>query len=129
MSKSIGIDGLADTIAKELAAYSQDVTDGVKRNVKAVAKECRDEIRSTASSLFGGTGEYAAGWSTKVNFESRNDIRVTVHNQKYYQLTHLLENGHAKVNGGRVEGRPHIEPAEKNAAEKLEEKAKVTVKK
>lgn len=129
MSRKIRADGLAAAVAEELKKYSQKIADGVKDDVKTVAKECRDEIKTNSAEQFGGTGEYAKGWSNKVEFESRSDIRIAVHNKKNYQLTHLLEKGHAKVNGGRVEGRPHIAPAEERAAEKLEKRVKVTVKK
>lgn len=121
----VQIDDLADAIISELAAYDQEVTDGMKKEVKRAAKECRDEIRSGSPKRTGG---YAAGWSDKVVYEDRGDIRIEVYNKTDYQRAHLLENGHAKVSGGRVEGTPHIAPAAEHAAEKLEENVKVLVK-
>ena len=38
------------------------------------------------------------------------------------EVTDLLENGHAKQNGGRVEGQKHIEIVEKSAVKSLEDK-------
>lgn len=120
------INGLADAIAKELSEYSQDVTDGLKKSVKQVANECKDEIVQNSPVL---TGSYKKGWGTKISYEASDDIRITVRNKTDYQLTHLLEYGHAMPTGGRVEGKPHIRPAEENAAEKLMQKVKVVVKK
>lgn len=122
----VTIDGLADAVAKELADYNQDVTDGVKKEVKQVAKEVVQELKQTSPRH---TGKYAKGWGEKTEYESAEDIRVTVHNEKHYQLTHLLEYGHAKQNGGRVNGTPHIRPAEQEAEKKLIKKVKVVVRK
>ncbi len=125
MSESkVDIDDLASVVAEELAKYSQEVTDGMKKEIKKVSRECKQEIQQNSPVL---TGSYKDGWRTKVDFESREDIRVVVHNKTDYQLTHLLENGHAKATGGRVEGIPHIGPAEQNAEKKLLEKVKVVV--
>ena len=118
---AVKIDGLADAIVKELEEYRQDITDELKREIKTVAKECKQDIQRNSPVL---TGSYRKGWQDKGAYEGDDDIRVIVRNRTDYQLTHLLEYGHAKVNGGRVQGHPHIGPAEQRAEEKLMKKVK-----
>lgn len=115
------VDQMANAIMKELNSWSQDVADATKDECEKVAKETADTLKVTSPKR---TGRYARGWRSKTSFEDRSNIRVTVYNVRY-QLTHLLENGHAKVNGGRVNGIPHIAPAEEQAKKSLEEKVKV----
>lgn len=127
MSKTIKPEGLGAEIAKTVAEYTSEVTAGVKKDVRDVAKECRDEIKENSPVRPGG-GSYKKGWSQTTSYETTNDLRITVYNRTDYQLAHLLENGHAKVNGGRVPGKPHIRPAEEHAEVELERRVKVTVK-
>jgi len=115
------IDNLADAVVKELAEYSQEVVDATKEECVAVAKDTVQQLKTTSPKR---SGKYARGWRQKTTFEDKGNIRVTVYNTRY-MLTHLLENGHAKVNGGRVNGIPHIAPAEQKAGQLLEEKVKV----
>lgn len=124
MGKSVDVSGLYVAIETELAKYSQEVADQIKKDVQEVAKECLEEIKQKSPKR---TGKYRRGWRAEVVYESNEDIRIVVHNKTSGQLTHLLELGHAKVNGGRVEGRPHIGPAEQRAKKSLLEKAKVAV--
>lgn len=121
---AILVDDLTDVIMTELNAYSEEVTEELKAEVKQVAKECMQDIKNNAPRL---SGDYKKSWKNKTVFESDNDIRVVVHSPKEYRLTHLLEHGHAKRGGGRVEGKPHIAPAEKRAEQKLMKKVKVTI--
>lgn len=115
---------LSGIIFEELSTYRQTVTDGLKQDVKQTAKECVKTLRKKAPAR---TGRYAKGWRVKTAFESAEDIRLQVYNKTDYQLTHLLEHGHAKAGGGRVEGKPHIGPAEAEAARKLGKRVKVRV--
>ena len=121
---NIKIGDLANAVVKELSNYQQEVTDDLKKDIRSVSKECLPEIKRESPR---DTGEYRKGWRQKVMYESRDDIRITVYNATDYQLTHLLEYGHAKVSGGRVDGKPHIRPAEENAEKKLLKKVKVVV--
>lgn len=124
MGKNVDVSGLYDAIETELAKYSQEVADQIKKDVQEVAKECLEEIKQKSPKR---TGKYRRGWRTEVVFESNEDLRIVIYNKTSWKLTHLLELGHAKVNGGRVEGRPHIGPAEQRAKKSLLEKAKVAV--
>lgn len=124
MARKIPLQELEIAIDRELSAYSQEVTESIKKEIKEVAKETVETLKSTSPR---DTGEYARGWGYKVEFESEEDIRVRIKNNKKPQLTHLLEYGHAKTNGGRVEGKPHIRPAEQQAEKKLENAVKVVV--
>lgn len=117
---------LASTVSDFLETYTEDVTIGMKEDVRKTADECRDEIKARSPVK---TGQYKKGWSKKIAFENHSDLRIIVHNKKRYQLTHLLENGHAKVGGGRVNGKPHIRPAEEHALQKLQQRIIVRVKK
>ena len=121
----IPIEELTAAVTEALESYRQDVTDGLKREIKTVAKECKRDIQENSPEQ---TGSYRQGWQDKVAYESDEDIRIIVRNRTDYQLTHLLEHGHTKVNGGRVEGKPHIGPAEQRAEKKLLKRVKVVVK-
>ena len=65
------------------------------------------------------TGKYTKDWDVAQRDSRAGRITGTesysVHNKKHYQLTHLLQNGHASRNGGRVKAYPHIDSAEEKA--------------
>ena len=120
----VKVDDLAAAVVQELQAYSSEVAEEVKASVKETAKVCVKTLKQTSPK---DTGAYAKDWKARKAYESANDIRMQVHNAKHYQLTHLLEDGHAKVSGGRVEGKPHIQPAADAASELLEKDVKIRV--
>ena len=111
-------------IEKALKNYSADVAEKVKKEVKDAAKNGVKKLKQTSPKK---TGEYAKGWKYKVAYENSENIRVIIYNKNKPQLTHLLENGHAKAKGGRVEGIPHIRPVEKEIEKEIGEKVKVVV--
>lgn len=123
MSK-IKVDDLFAAISQELEDYASSITDGVKKDVDEVGKECLKQVKAASPVLY---GDYKKGWRKKKTFETDRMLGITIYNQTNYQLTHLLENGHALRNGGRFEGKPHIRPAEEAAAESLGRKIEITV--
>ncbi|MCR4640382.1 HK97 gp10 family phage protein [Ruminococcus sp.] len=103
------IDDMADVIMKGLAEYAELADTEMKKAVKKTAANVKKEISSSAPKL---SGKYRKSWTIKKTKENSHTLEMTVHSKDRYQLAHLLEKGHAKRNGRRVSGKPHIAPAE-----------------
>lgn len=112
------ISQLSQAIEAELNSYMKDTTDTMRDVVDEVTYEAVEQLKVTSPHQSGG---YAKGWKSKATTDTNTALTKTIHNSKP-GLTHLLENGHAKQNGGRVEGIKHIVPVEKAAITSLEEK-------
>lgn len=127
--KKVSVDGMADAIIQELREYGQEVTENMKKEVQDAGTLCRKELRVSSPKL---TGSYAKGWRKKTAYEDSKEIRVQVYNATDYQLTHLLEHGHALVSYGKVRGtvgaKPHIGPAEEKIEKQLLKRTKIIVK-
>lgn len=113
------VNTLAIDIQKILDEYEGDARNLAKETVKKVAKKGVEALKS-ASGVFGGTGKYKSGWTSKIE-ETRLSVKATLYNAKEPGLVHLLEYGHAKRGGGRVAGRPHVKPVEEELAKVFEE--------
>ena len=113
------IDNFGDVLADALSQFSDEETHKVKNIVTESAKNCAKDLRKTSPKK---TGKYAKGWTAHKDSETNLDVTYTIHNKAKPSLTHLLENGHAKQNGGRVEAIPHIAPAEQKMEEDIDSK-------
>jgi Bacteriophage protein of unknown function (DUF646). len=119
---NIPVDRLADEITNVFHEYSQDVSDAIEKEVDKVAKDILRELK-TNHPYQDRTGEYTKGFGiTKEN--GYGIARRVIWNKKHYQRVHLLEFGHAKVNGGRVPAYPHMRPAYEKHVSKLPDKIK-----
>jgi hypothetical protein len=106
---------------EDLNEYAEMTTDKVKKAVKDAGNTVKQSINASAPVR---TGKYAKSWRVKNTKETSQSLEVTVFSPTRYMLSHLLENGHAKRGGGRVEGKPHIKPAEEKGKEQLVEDIK-----
>lgn len=107
MAETVTIDQLAVEITQAIADYTDDVVQAIEVEVETTAKAVQADIKADSPRR---TGEYAKGWTRKKE-KQQGAISYTIYNKNKPTLTHLLEYGHAKRGGGRVEGKPHIEPA------------------
>lgn len=99
------LNNLSSKINEALRAYASDVRDDIEVAQKKVSKELVKQLKMKSPK--GSRGKYQKGWRMKQT--SKGWI---IHNKTDYQLTHLLEKGHAKVKGGRVPAKVHIRPEE-----------------
>lgn len=117
------IDNMAAAITLAISEVEPAAMNAQRAAIDRAAKETAEKVRKNAQATFTQhTGDYAKSWKQKVDSDAKKAgeySRVVYADDRGAWLAHLLENGHAKVNGGRVPGRPHIRPAADEAAEKL----------
>ena len=117
MNEKIKPEHLSEVIMEGLEEYKNLSTDAMKEAVEKTAKNVKKEIQSKAPVR---TGKYKKSWKVTKTDENAEKLVMTVHAGRY-QLTHLLEHGHAKRGGGRVAAIPHIAPAEADGVKELED--------
>lgn len=113
-----GIDLQAE-VAKILSEYGDDITARIKDATKEVAKAAAKTVKANSKANFGGTGKYAKGWTSQVE-TNQYSAQGIIYNKSVPGLPHLLEHGHALRGGGRVPGREHIAPVEREVIESFE---------
>jgi len=122
----ISIDRLAAEITEGLKEYSQEVVEKVNVSSEKVGRAAVKQLRQTSPKR---TGKYAKSWTMSTEKEIGQPHKRIIHAKApHYRLTHLLEYGHAKVGGGRVEGRPHIRPAEEMVIEEFVKEVEEAIK-
>lgn len=97
-----------------LAGYGDEIQDLVQDEAERIAKEGVKVLKATSPKNKKNTahrGKYARGWRVKKE-NSRGSVHCIIHNATDYQLTHLLEKGHLKRNGGYTSPIVHIKPVE-----------------
>lgn len=117
MAKTIDLE---KEIGKILQQYGDNLTENIKEVTKKVARVGVKSVKANSQSTFGGTGKYAAGWTSRVE-DGRFSAQGIIYNKSMPGLPHLLENGHAKRGGGRVPGRAHIAPVESELIKQFED--------
>lgn len=124
---SVDVDELAGLISEYMSNYSEEVTDNVKKAVDVVADEVNQEIKKHIR-FKQPTGKYVKSFRIKTSYEDRFNKRKTwyVANGQH-RLTHLLEKGHALIQGGRSRAYPHIKYGEELAQRRMEELAKEAI--
>lgn len=114
----VTVDQMADAIMDGLLEYAELATYTMKDCVKKAGNTVKKETQANAPVK---SGRYKKSWAVKRQRETSTTLEMVVHSRNRYQLTHLLEKGHAKRGGGRVKAIPHIGPAEEKGIRMLED--------
>lgn len=120
MNKKVTVDELSEEILEYMANFVGVTEEACEKGVLETADDVVNALRHAnpaGSGKYGSWRNYNNGWEIRVekNKRRKSGLTAIVWNPKYYRLTHLLEKGHAKVNGGRTKAYEHIAPIEKAA--------------
>lgn len=108
---SVSVEQLSEAISRELTLYNRNVIDGVKKQAKQSMGQLVKDTKATAP-----VGKRKKHYKDSIKSKKVSENDRSVMYQWYvagsdYRLSHLLENGHALRNGGRVAGTHFIKNA------------------
>lgn len=120
MSRNVEINQLSEAIHEELTLYSADILQMIDETAKKHMDSLVEKTRATAP-----TGKRKKHYKKKITSKK---LEASFKSASYlwyvkapdYRLSHLLNNGHAKKNGGRVEGTGFITKAHDEVLEAYE---------
>lgn len=101
---------LGGAIAEQLTLYHADVIEKVNAAGEKAVKALVKKTKATAPKQ---SGDYRKSITSVTTENPATGDKEFTWGAKapHYRLTHLLVNGHAKQNGGRVDGDPFLENA------------------
>lgn len=99
----VNIDDLAEIIVNDMQDVINDDVEALEGNARAAGQKAVRLLRERSRKRVHHGGSYAKAWTSDVETDETG-TSCTVHNRQY-QLTHLLEKGHAIANqSGRYPG-------------------------
>lgn len=123
----VNIDDLTDAINRELTIYSHEVTEIIKDEANSHMKELVKKTKETAP-VGNRNKHYRDNISSKKTSDNDRGATYTWYVKgSDYRLSHLLENGHATKDGGRVEGTHFIEKASEPILADFEKKVEEAI--
>ena len=111
-------DDFATQLMDVLKTYTKDVEEDLEQAKITVAKDAVKRLKK-GGGFKNRTGKYNRGWAIK-----KDKKTISIWNSKQWYLTHLLEAGHAKRNGGRTKAFVHIEPVNQYVQDEFEEEVR-----
>lgn len=126
MAKKITLDNLQTEINRILDEYEGQVQTNLNEITKRVGKAGTQALRNESLAKFPESKKhkkrYGNTWTSKTE-TNRIYTRVIIYSSMP-GLPHLLEYGHAKRGGGRVQGKVHIETVERQVVNQFEAEVK-----
>lgn len=116
-TKKIDANKLSASINEYLTEYGEDIQEAVEKDAIKTAKDVISYLKIVSPKdkhkKKRRDTPYSEGWARKTKKKGKYAYSQVVWNKTNYQLTHLLEFGHATRSGGKTEAQPHIREAEK----------------
>lgn len=109
-NKKVKVDDLSNVILEYLENFKDVTEEAAEKGLSETATTALQQLRNahpSGSGEYGSWDEYNKSWKV---LKLKRDKKAVIHNEKHYRLTHLLEKGHATVDGGRTRAFQHIAP-------------------
>ena len=127
-NRTVDADRFAVALDAIFGSIDRTLSDELDVPVEHACKAARNKAKSKLKKHHGVlTGKYKAGMAYKVDRTGRYESYGYVGNRKKPGLVHLLEKGHATMNGGRTRRIVHMEDGADEGKRVLVEEAEKLV--